>query len=614
MERVSRDMPDKEFIETIVKRLPHRPGVYLMKDASKTIIYVGKAVDLSNRVRSYFQNTEKHTPKTQRMVERIADIDYFVAGSEEEALILELNLIKQHRPQYNILLKDDKSFPYIKVSLNEKWPRVFSTRRYEQDGGRYFGPFSSGKSVKHTLKVLKSIFPYRQCTREIKGNALRPCLEYHMGRCLAPCTGQADRKEYDDIIREAILFLEGKREPVIRDLKKRMNAAAEAMDYEKAASLRDQIQAIENVIEGEKTAAVIRGDEDVIAFMQDGDTAYAQVLFIRNSKMTGREGFLLRGAQQEEPKEVMTSFIKQYYSSAMQVPPLLLLQYPVEDTPVLKEWLKKRRGGVVEIQVPQRGNRKQLVDMAAENARQGLEQMKIKELSSALKAEDALTELQRELGLPKVPVRMEAYDISNIQGTSAVGSMVVFENGKPVPAHYRRFKIRAVEGANDYAMLREVLQRRFKHREKSAENDTWAIKPDLILIDGGKGQLNAVVEAAGEIGKELSIISLAKENEEIYLPGKKEPLILDRASPGLQLLQRLRDEAHRFAITYFSNVHRHKTFTSSLDGIPGIGPKRKSALLRRFGSIQRIREATVEELTAATGMSRVQAEKIKELL
>ncbi len=605
-----------ELIEAQLKRLPHRPGVYLMRSADRTILYVGKAVDLHQRVRSYFQSTDKLTPKIQSMVSRVADIDFYIASSEQEALIMELNFIKQYHPHYNVSLKDDKTFPYLKIDVNREWPRVYVTRRFEQDGGRYFGPFSSARSVKQTLHVLQHIFPLRTCSKEITGKAARPCLEYHLGHCLAPCTGAVSREEYSQVVNEVILFLEGKQEKVLRELKARMEKTAASMDYEKAALLRDQIQSMREVIEGEKIAAVIRGEEDVIAFVQDGDQAYVQVLFVRNNKLTGREGFLLRGTRQEEPSQIMTSFVKQYYSSCPQIPPLLLLQYPVEDREVIKEWLKSRRGGKVDIQAPRRGLKKQLVDTAAENARQGLEQLKIKEMATAKSLDEALAEVEKELKLERPPRRMEAYDISNIQGTSAVGSMVVFQDGNPRPAHYRRFRIKTVEGANDYAMLQEVLRRRFKHVNKNGESagDTWAIMPDLILIDGGKGQLNAAIEVLKEVGTEVPLAGLAKGNEEIFLPRRSQPVILPRSSPGLQLLQRLRDEAHRFAVSYFSKLHRRKTFRSALDEVPGIGPRRKSALLRQFGTVQGIREASVEELAAATGMTREQAARIKENL
>jgi excinuclease ABC subunit C len=550
------------------------------------------------------------------MVVQIADIDFYIASSEQEALIMELNFIKQYHPRYNVHLKDDKTFPYLKIDMKEDWPRVYVTRRFEQDGGRYFGPFSSARSVKQTLRILKRIFPLRICTRDITGKTSRPCLEYHLGHCLAPCTGKVSPEEYAQVIKEVTLFLEGKQDNVIRELQDKMNRASEAMDFENAARVRDQLQAMHEVIEGEKIAAVIRGEEDIIAFVQDGDHAYVQVLFVRNNKLTGRESFLMQGTRQEEPQEIMTGFIKQYYSSRPQIPPLLLLQYPVEDWQIIKDWLKDKRGAAVRIEVPRRGLKKQLIDIAAENARQGLEQLKLKEMTAGKLTDTALAEIETELKLKTLPLRMEAYDISNIQGTSAVGSMVVFEKGKPKPAHYRRFKIKTVEGANDYAMLQEVLQRRFKHGVGGSVStkDAWSIRPDLVLIDGGKGQLNAALSILEEMGANVPLASLAKENEEIFLPHRKNPLVLPKSSAGLQLLQRLRDEAHRFAVSYFSNVHRKKTFASVMDGIPGVGPRRKSALLRQFGSVQGIREASIEELVAATGMTHEQAKKIKEYL
>ncbi len=604
------------LIEEQLNKLPHSPGVYLMRDAEGNILYVGKAASLYHRVRSYFSAGQKLSPKLERMVARVADIDFFIATSEQEALILELNLIKQYHPRYNVRLKDDKTFPYLKIAINEEWPRVYVTRRMESDGGRYFGPFASARSVRQTLRVLQSIFPFRVCTKAITGRSHRACLEYHLGRCLAPCIGAVSQAEYAEVINEVILFLEGKQEKVVRELKARMSKTAEALDFEKASLIRDQIQAIHRVIEGQRIAATVRGEQDVIAFAQDRDQAYVQIFFVRNNKLIGRESFLLQGTRQEEPPQIMTSFIKQFYASSPSIPPLLLLQYPVEDALIIRDWLQGRRGGRVEIQVPRRGSKKQLMDIVAENARQGLEQLKIKELVTPKALDAALIEIERELKLNSLPRRMEAYDISNIQGKLAVGSMVVFEKGKPKPAHYRRFKIKTVSGANDYAMLREVLQRRFRHGSKSETTalDTWAVMPDLVLIDGGKGQLNAALSAMNEMGSSVPVASLAKENEEIFIPGRKEPIVLSRSSPGLQLLQRLRDEAHRFAISYYTRVHRRETFTSALDSIPGVGPKRKRALLRQFGSLQRIREASLDELVAATGMTQSQAKRIKEFL
>jgi excinuclease ABC subunit C len=605
-----------KLIEEQLNRLPHSTGVYIMRDAAGVILYIGKAVNLYSRVRSYFNTSRNLTPKLEQMVSRIADIDFFIASSEQEALILEANLVKQHHPHYNVRLKDDKSFPYLKIDLNNEWPRLYVTRRLVEDGGRYFGPFTNAGSVKRTLAVLQNIFPFRLCSKTINGKAARPCLEYHLGRCSAPCTGAISHAEYSQIIKDVILFLEGKQETVVRELKTRMNLASEKMDYEKAALIRDQIDAIQQVIDGEKIAATIRGEQDVIAFVQDGDQAYVQVLFIRRNKLTGRENFLLQGTRQEEPSQIMTSFIKQFYSSSQNIPPCLLLQHPIDDRTVIEQWLQSRRGASVKIHVPCRGAKKQLIDVAVENARQGLEQLRVKEMVTPKSLDIALAEIQSELKLVEPPQRIEAYDISNIQGNYAVGSMVVFEKGRPKRAHYRRFKIRTVSGANDYAMLKEVLQRRFKRNAKTepAASDTWAILPDLVLIDGGKGQLNTAKTVLEEIGIPVRVASLAKENEEIFVPNRKDPLVLPRTSTGLQLLQRLRDEAHRFAISYYSKVHRRESFTSALDGIPGIGPKRKSALIRRFGSIQGIREATEEELAAAAGMTAAQAKQVKEHL
>ncbi len=604
------------LIEEQLNGLPDSPGVYLFRDAEGIILYVGKAASLRHRVRSYFGAGQKLSPKLLKMVSRVADIDFYVTSSEQEALILELNLIKRHHPRYNVRLKDDKSFPYLRVNVKEEWPRVHITRRLEEDGSRYFGPFASAKSVRRTLKVLKGIFPFRYCAKTITGTDSRACLEYYIGRCLGPCIGAVSRKEYSGVIKEVIMFLEGKQDKVIRNLRGKMDRAAEALDFEKAALYRDQVQAMDKVVEGQRIAAAVSGEQDVIAFSQDGDQAYVQVFFIRNSKLTGRESFVMQGTQQEEPRQIITGFIKQFYGSSPNIPPRLLLQYPVEDTAVLKGWLQGRRGGRVDIQVPRRGSRKQLVDIVAENARQGLEQLKIRQLATPKELEAAIDEIEKELHLPQPPLRMEAYDISDIQGKAAVGSMVVFEKGKSKPAHYRRFRIKTVAGANDYAMLEEVLRRRFKRLgEEKSVPDTWAIVPDLVLIDGGKGQLNAALSALGELGvTSVPVASLAKENEEIYVPQKAKPIVLPRRSPGLKLLQRLRDEAHRFALGYYHNVHRRESFTSAFDSLTGIGPKRRRALLKKFGSVQAVREASVEEMAATNGMTEKLARTVKESL
>jgi excinuclease ABC subunit C len=602
------------YLTEQLRGLPTSPGVYLMKDAEGNILYVGKAANLRHRVGSYFGAGQKLTPKLQRMVSKVNDLDYFVTGSEQEALILELNLIKRHHPSYNVRLKDDKTFPYLKIDLSADWPRVHITRRLEADGGRYFGPFASARSVRQTLKLIKGIFPFRSCSKPITGTD-RPCLEYHIGHCLAPCIGAASREEYAEVIKQVILFLEGKQERVVRQLKSKMNKAAEALDYEKAARLRDQIQAVDRVVEGQRIATTVKGEQDVIAFAQDKDQAYVQVFFIRSGKLIGRESFLLQGTRYEEPGQIMASFIKQFYASSPHIPPLLLLQHPVEDMAMIESWLQGKRGGKVNIQVPRRGNKRQLMKIVAENAQQGLEQLKIKQLASPTALSAALEEIKRELRLPRLPSRLEGYDISDIQGMAAVGSMVVFDKGKPKSSHYRRFRIKTVSAANDYAMLQEVLRRRFKRASVASASDTWAILPDLVLIDGGKGQLSAARGAMEEMGAgSVPVASLAKENEEIFTPQRSEPIILPRSSPGLQLLQRLRDEAHRFALGYHQRVHKRETFASVLDTIPGVGPKRKRALLRQFGSVTAIKEAPVEKLAAARGMTESLAKKIKEYL
>ena len=602
-----------------LKQLPANPGVYLMKDAAGKIIYVGKASNLSNRVRSYFQPAAKLEPKTQQQVAEVKELEFFITNSEYEALILENNLIKRYRPFYNIRLKDDKGYPYIKINLREDWPTVAYSREMKNDGARYFGPFTSSWSVKQTLKVLEGIFRFRSCSKPVTGTDKRPCLKYHLGHCLAPCTGYVTKEDYREAIRQIILFLEGKRDKVVKEFEQEMEAASEALDFERAAQLRDRIGAIRNVIEGQKIAAKVSGDEDAVAFVTDKDQAYVQVFFVRGGKLIGRESFVLTGANAAAPQEIMASFVKQYYNSATDIPPRLLLQHPIDDKNAITDWLRQKRKGAVAISVPRQGSKKELVQIVAQNAEQGLQQMKVKQFAAPAMMESALKEIQEKLGLPRSPERMECYDISNIQGKEAVGSMVVFENGRAKPSHYRRFRIKTVPEANDYAMLHEVLGRRFKrmagNQTESDNQETWAILPDLVLIDGGKGQLHAAQTAMQEVGAgALPIASLAKENEEVFIPGHSAPLVLPRNSPGLQLLQRMRDEEHRFAVSYFTKVHKKKTFTSSLDNIPGIGPKRKHALLKQFGTVKGIKEASAEALLTVPGLTPDLIEKLKEHL
>jgi excinuclease ABC subunit C len=605
------------LVKEQLKQLPASPGVYLMKDAAGKILYVGKAASLRNRIRSYFQAGGDLTPKTQQLVAEVNSLDFYVTGSEPEALVLECNFIKQYRPFFNIRLKDDKGFPYIRIDLKEDWPTPTFTRRLRDDGARYFGPFTSAWSVRQTLKTLEGIFGFRTCAKPITGTDKRACLKYYLKRCLGPCIGEVTRQEYREIIKDIILFLEGKQDAVIREVEKKMQTAAANMEFERAARYRDQVQAIKTVIQEQRITARVGGEADVIAFTTDRDLAYVQVYFLRRGRVVGREGFTLTGTRAETPQGIMTSFVKQYYDNATHFPRTLLLQHAIEDKEAILEWLKQKRGGTVDIVVPSRGLKRELVDIVVKNAEQGLQQEKIKQFAEPAALEKALEEMQKALGLNHLPARLEGYDISNIQGKEAVGSMVVFERGKPKPAHYRRFRIKTVNGANDYAMLQEVLKRRFKRVSFQDTNtpDTWAIIPDLVLIDGGKGQLSAAQEALKETGADaIPLASLAKENEEVFLPNRKSAVVLPRNSPGLQLLQRVRDEAHRFAISYHTRIRKKKSFTSALDSVPGIGPVRKRALLKKFGTVRAIKEAPLEDLMLVDGMTRFAAQKLKESL
>jgi excinuclease ABC subunit C len=606
-----------ELITELLKQLPESPGVYLMRNKRGNILYVGKAVNLRNRVRSYFSSPGRLTPKTQALVDNIHDFEYFIVSSEQEALILELNLIKRHWPPYNILLKDDKTFPYLKIESREEWPRLYITRRLENDGGRYFGPFASINSLRQTLEVLKPIFPLRTCSDNIaRRRRSRPCLKYDMGYCLAPCTGKVNISEYHDVIKELIQFLEGKHAYVTRALRKKMMFCAENQNYEAAARFRDQLKAVETVIEGQNIAMKVRGEQDIIAFVVEGDRARVQIFMVRHSKLIGRENFTLGGVANEDPGQIMTSFIKQFYSASPYIPGLLLTQYLPSEAAILEEWLSEKKKARVHIETPNRGKKKELIDIVVENARNSLEQIKIKEISEQGTLREALVEIQKEFKLPVLPSRIEGYDISNIQGSDAVGSMVVFENGKPERSQYRRFKIKTVEGANDFAMMQETLKRRFQRVSNAdADKKGWSKIPDLILIDGGKGQLNSAVEVLNQTGMaSISVAGLAKENEEIFLPGRSDPLNLALTTPASRLLQRLRDEAHRFAIAYFQKVHTKRIFKSSLDEIPGIGPQKKKALIQYFGGVQGIRNASEDELLKVQGINLKLAKKIKEYL
>ena len=592
--------------------MPAKPGVYLFKDKEGKVIYVGKAANLNSRVRSYFGAPSNLSSKIQRLVSKIQDFEFVVTNSEQEALILECNMIKKYTPRYNVRLKDNKTFPYLKIDINEDWPGVYITRRVQKDGARYFGPFASAGSVRKTLRLIKKIFPFRSCSKRIEGKDKRPCLDYYIHRCLGPCIGAVEKQEYHNVIKQVILFLQGKQEIILRELNTKMKAAAQQLQFERAALLRDQINAIEKVIEGQRIAITLQGEKDVIGLAQNEKQAYVELFSIRNNKLIGQDHFTMEGIQSEPPGQIMTSFVKQYYASASYIPPLILLQHPVDEPAVLSEWLGQQRGSKVELQVPQQGAKKKLVDTVTENAAQGLELAQAKEMKAEV-ISSGLQELKNRLRLPKMPRRIECYDVSNIQGALAVGSMVVLEKGWPKPAHYRRFRIKTVAGADDYAMIQETLRRRFK-RGLTGEG-TWAITPDLALIDGGRGQLNAALEVRRELGLDsIPMVSLAKENEEVFIPDDPQPVYIAKDSPALHILQRARDEAHRFAISYHQKLRHKEAIVSALDDIPGIGPKRKKALLRKFGSIEAIKEASLEELSQTKGITLALAKKVKEEL
>lgn len=627
---------DQAQLNERLNALPTKPGVYYMKDVDGRVIYVGKAINLRNRVRSYFHSPSSQPPKVRRLVEHVADLEFIVTSSELEALILECNLIKKHRPHYNVRLKDDKQYPYIKISLQDAYPRIYTVRHMESDGARYFGPFTSSRAVFQTMELLRKLFPYLSCKREITGQDKRACLYHYIGRCAAPCIGAVSREEYRRLIDQIILFLEGKQERIVNDLQSAMEESAKRMDYERAATLRDQIQALHKVIEKQRIISAAETDQDVIAFAREDGQACVQTFFIRQGKLIGREYFVLTGTQDENDLEIMSSFVKQFYDEAAYVPPAIVLQHSVDEAMVIEQWLQQKRGTRVTLRVPRRGKGRELVQMAAENAAETLANLRAQWAADQARQVTALDDLQKYLHLDVAPTRIECYDISNIQGRAATGSMVVFVKGIARKSEYRRFQIKSVSGANDYAMLQEVLRRRFKrasqeaqpseqedggpeHPETSGPHRTaekgWGVLPDLLIVDGGKGQLHAALEVMAEMSvSTVPAIGLAKRLEEVFVPGKPDPLPIPRDSEGLYLLERIRDEAHRFAIGYHRKLRTKAGLSSRLDEIPGIGDKRRAGLMRRFRSLEAIRQASIEELASVAGMTREAAERLKERL
>ncbi len=615
-------------IQEILANLPNAPGVYLHKDKHGTILYVGKAINLRSRVRSYFMTTVDST-KTERLRRQIADIEIITTDTELEALLLENTLIKKHQPRFNIRLKDDKRYPYIKVNWQDPFPKVVVTRRMERDGSRYFGPYTSVWAVHQTLDLLRKIFPYLTCDRTITGNDPRACLYFDIKLCNGPCIGAVSKAEYRAVIQQLMDFLDGKSDEIIRDLEEKMMRASQAMAFEEAAQYRDQLKAINKVVAKQKVIAAANTDQDIIAFAREQGEACVQVFFVRYGKLIGREYFLLEGTEGESDAEVLHDFITQFYDEAAHIPREVLLPHDVDEAMIIEQWLRQKRHQKVTIQVPRRGKKRELVQMAERNAADTLATLRQQWAADRSRHVTAMSELQEALDLPAPPTRIECYDISHTQGTLPVGSMVVFVQGAPLKKDYRRFNIRTVTN-DDYGAMKEVLTRRFQryldHKEGRLTDgeialeqvgrkvDTsFSVLPDLLIVDGGKGQLAMAIEVlqAFDLSHIVPVVGLAKREEELFKPGQLQSILLDQRSEALYLVQRVRDEAHRFANTGHRQ-RRVKVGTASiLDSIQGVGPKRRRLLLDRFGSLEDIRRATVEEIATVPGIPYEVAAAIK---
>ena len=652
--------PPEHPLAVRVPFAPRRSGVYLFKDRAGQVIYVGKAAVLRSRLASYFGHQGGLVPRQRQLVARTTDFELVVTASEKEALLLEASLIKEHRPRYNIALRDDKSYLYLKITFGEPYPRIYTVRQARDDGARYFGPYTDAKGLRATMAHLQRVFQFRTCDIDMEKGLDRPCLLYHIKRCLAPCIGATTPEEYGQALDELVLFLDGKQDDVMRQLQTAMAEAAQELAFERAAAIRDRLGAAERVLERQRITAPGRGDLDAIAFALDAPDACVQVFQVRGDKVISRENFVLQRVEDTSEAALLTHFLQQYYLRATTVPPVILLPLRCAGQDAVAAWLSDRRGRRVRLEVPQRGDKRQLVALVAENAAAALEELKVKWLADERRTWGAVRELAAALDLPEPPRRIECYDISNIQGSAAVGSMVVFEQGRPRPDSYRRFRIKTVHQPDDFAMMAEVIGRRFRRAATSpgaagneqlsgtavtletprppapdneppefaigtpedgpaaetdqAAADGWEL-PELVIVDGGKGQLSAALAAMRAAGTPpLPIIGLAKEQEEIFRPDQVESLVLPRTSQALYLIQRIRDEAHRFAITYHRSVRRRRTIVSALDRVPGIGPKRKRALLREFGSVPRIREASDAALLAVSGMTKRTVAALREHL
>ena len=632
-------------IQDELKKMPDKPGVYIMKDENGTIIYVGKAVVLKNRVRQYFQLSANHSPKVLAMVAKIAEFEYIVTDTELEALILECSLIKKYKPRFNILLKDDKNYPYIKITMNDEFPRILMTRKLEKDGAKYFGPYSNVFMVRETINLLKKIFPIKTCKRILPrdiGKA-RPCLNYHIYQCLGPCSGNVDRDEYKGLMKDICSFLDGKHEGIVKKLEGQMIASADNLDFERAANIRNKLNSLKHISEEQKVLSTSMDDRDVIGLARDKTDACIQVFFIRGGKLLGREHFIFEGVGEGETGELLASFIKQFYISAAYVPGEIILQEETDDSSLMESWLSTKRGGKVSIRIPRKGEKLHLVEMVSQNALIALKQFKERLIRDGSAIHEGLEGLAGILGLKRIPGRMEAYDISNTGTSEMVASMVVFEGGLPDKKEYRRFKIKTSDRQNDYASMQEVVFRRFRHAEKERRErvsgdvvsgdgsssqacdkepspDTtkpspvtkFSTLPDIILLDGGLGHVNAIRQVLDELNINIPAIGMVKDSSH-RTRGLVTPIgetDITKNLPVLRLVTAIQDEAHRFAVDYNKKLRKKRYTVSVLDEVEGIGPKRKKALLRHFGSISRIREAGIDDLLAVDCMNKMAAEKI----
>lgn len=607
--------------EEELKKLPKEPGVYIMRDDKDVILYVGKAVNLHNRVRSYFRENIGRGPAIDKMVSLIARFEYIVTDSELEALVLENNLIKENSPKYNTLLKDDKTYPYIKVTLGEEYPRILFSRSMKKDRSKYFGPYTSAAAVKDTIELLNKLYSLRTCNRNLPRDIglERPCLNYHIRQCLAPCQGYVDKEQYRELINQALEFLNGNYQPILKDLENKMKTAAEALDFETAAGFRDLYNSVRQVSQKQKITDSVGEDKDIIALYQDGAEAVVQVFFVRDGKLIGREHYYMTHVS--ELSETLQDFVKQFYAGTPFIPRELMLQYEIEDAELIEKWLTGRKGGRVYLRVPKIGSKEKLVELAAQNARHILQQDRERLKREEGRTIGAVKEIAGILGLDHIE-RMEAFDISNINGFENVGSMIVFEKGKPKPSDYRKFRIRTVSGPDDYACMREVLNRRFTHgmeeqeelraKDLDQEYGSFTKFPDLLMMDGGRGQVNIALSVLEELGIRIPVCGMVKDDNHrtrgLYFNNVELPI--DTHSEGFKLITRVQDEAHRFAIEYHRSLRSKTQVKSVLDDIPGVGPARRKALMRRFKSIEEVKQASVEELEKIPELNRKAAEEI----